>query len=70
MICGVLSEVFPGAVQASQTLTFPTPTFAGEELTVEARVVGRSGSRAEVAVEVRNPAGERTCTGTAVLEGV
>jgi acyl dehydratase len=70
VICGVLGEVFPGAVQVSQTLMFPAPTFAGEDLTVEARVVVRRGSRAEVAVEVRNPAGEATCTGTAVLEGV
>jgi len=70
VICGVLGEVFPGAVQVSQTLMFPAPTFAGEDLTVEARVVARRGSRAEVAVEVRNPAGEATCTGTAVLEGV
>jgi acyl dehydratase len=70
VICGVLGEAFPGAVQVSQTLMFPAPTFAGEELTVEARVAGRSGSRAEVTVEVRNATGEATCAGTAVLEGV
>jgi acyl dehydratase len=68
VVCGLLSEAFPGAVQVSQTLMFPAPTFAGDDVTVEARVVDRAGSRAVVSVEIRNPAGEATCTGTAVLE--
>jgi acyl dehydratase len=70
LVCGLLGEAFPGAAQVSQTLMFPAPTFAGEDVTVEARVVGGTGSRAEVSVEIRTRTGEVTCTGTAVLEGV
>jgi acyl dehydratase len=67
VICGVLAEAFPGAVQVSQDLVFPRPTFADDDLEVSAEVVSVRDDRAEVVVEIRDPSGEPTCTGVAWL---
>jgi acyl dehydratase len=66
-LCGLLSHTFPGAVQTEQHLMFPRPTFTGDEMTLRAEVTGVSGDRAEVAVEITNPAGDATCRGECVL---
>jgi acyl dehydratase len=39
VICGVLSEHFPGSSQIEQRLMFVAPTFAGEEVTTHVEVV-------------------------------
>jgi acyl-CoA thioesterase FadM len=67
VICGVLSEVLPGAVQVSQELMFRRPTFADDDLEVAVEVTTVEGDRVEVAVEIRDSSGESTCTGVSLL---
>ncbi|MCI0476327.1 MAG: MaoC family dehydratase [Anaerolineales bacterium] len=39
LICGVIVQQFPGAIQVSQALMFPAPSLVGETITVCARVI-------------------------------
>ncbi|MBI5651288.1 MAG: MaoC family dehydratase [Chloroflexi bacterium] len=39
LICGVIIQQFPGAIQVSQELMFPAPSFVGETITLNARVI-------------------------------
>ena len=41
MICSYLTNLFPETYQISQELMFPSPTYAGEEITFSLEVVGR-----------------------------
>jgi acyl dehydratase len=61
--CAALGEHFPGAVQLSQTLMFPAPTFAGDELTVVLEPLEAQGNHIRVATTIRNPSGEAVCQG-------
>ncbi len=66
----LLGRHFPGAAQRSQTLVFPAPTYAGEVVTITARVVERwpEARRARVAVTLTRPDGELGLQGETVLE--
>lgn len=63
VLCAALGEHFPGAVQLSQTLIFPAPTFAGDELTMELEPLESRGGHTRVATTMRNPSGEVVCQG-------
>ncbi|MEW5721363.1 MAG: MaoC family dehydratase [Chloroflexota bacterium] len=69
LICGVIAENFPGAVQVSQDLMFPTPSFVGEQVMVSARVleIDAAKNRARVETLVTRPGGEIGCQGETVL---
>ena len=56
-ICKALAELIPGpgAVQLEQTLMFPSPTFAGDPISVTLAVEGVSGGILELATEVTKP---------------
>lgn len=66
-ICGVAAEAFPGAVQDEQSLVFPAPTFAGDEMTIRLIVRSGDGRRIVVAAQITNSAGTPTCTGEMTL---
>jgi acyl dehydratase len=67
VICAVAAEAFPGAVQDEQSLVFPAPTYAGDEMTIRLTVRSRDGARAEVTTEITDPSGTATCTGEMTL---
>lgn len=69
VICGALSEHFPGAVQLEQDLMFPHPTFAGEEITVRIEVLetGPEKESARLATVVTKATGETVCQGQTVV---
>ncbi len=67
LICAALSEHFPGAVQLSQTLMFPSPTFAGDELTVVLEPLEVQGDHIRVATTIRKRCGEVVCQGESRL---
>jgi acyl dehydratase len=68
-ICGALSAHFPGAVQVEQELMFPTPTFAGEEITVRLEVldVQPGARRARIDTLITRSNGEVACRGQTVV---
>jgi 3-hydroxybutyryl-CoA dehydratase len=69
VLCAALHDSFPGAVQLSQNLMFPTPAFAGEELTLRLEVAeadpGTPGLR--LTVDMTKATGETVCQGETVL---
>ena len=68
LICGLLGQHFPGAIQSQVNLIFPAPTFSGEELTITAEVLAVDGKQVSLATTIRNPTGELTCDGQTVLQ--
>lgn len=70
MICGLLSQHFPGAVQLEQNLMFPAPTFTGEEMTILAEVtaVNPQTNHIHLKTSITNPDGQLTCDGETVLK--
>ena len=62
-----LGELFPGAPLLDIELMFPRPTFAAELMEIEVTVTDRRGDATDVSLEIRNPAGEATCTGSATV---
>ncbi len=72
LIHGVLIKHFPGAVQVSQDLLFPAPTFCGDQVTVSVRVVEvRSEERlARLEANVVKSNGEFGCQGETVIRWV
>ncbi|MAU00993.1 MAG: hydratase [Anaerolineaceae bacterium] len=69
VICGAISRHFPGAVQLSQELMFPAPTFANEPMTLDIQILERDEATAQVRLltEIRNPAGDVTLSGETVI---
>jgi 3-hydroxybutyryl-CoA dehydratase len=67
VICGAISRHFPGAVQISQELKFPAPTFAEEPMTILLQLAETDGKQARLLAEMHNPAGAVTVTGEAVI---
>jgi acyl dehydratase len=69
LICGVLSRHFPDALQVSQDLMFPAPSFVGEEIMVSARVLEFDAAKnlARVETLVKRPNGEIGCQGETTL---
>ena len=68
-ICGLLSEHFPGARQQEQSLMFPAPTFAGEEMLFQAEIVETDDDKrqAQLVLTITNPDGGVVCDGRTVL---
>ena len=69
LIYGVIAQNFPGAVQVSQDLMFPTPSYVGEQVTVRACVLelDADNKRARVETLVTRPGGEIGCQGEMLL---
>lgn len=72
LICGAIAKDFPGAIQVSQDLMFPAPSFVGETVTVSARVIELDveQKRARVETLVTRPRGEIGCQGETALRWV
>lgn len=66
-LCGLLSEAFPGAIQARQEFMFPAPTYTDEPMTLSATVTAVDGPVLTVDVQVTDPDGTMTCRGESVL---
>jgi len=67
VLCGTISRHFPGAVQLSQELMFPAPTYADEPMTIQLELLAQDGPQLRLRTELRNPAGEATLTGETVI---
>ena len=67
VLCGVISRHFPGAVQLSQQLMFPAPTYANEPMTILLEATASEGTQITLTAEMRNSAGGLTLTGEAVI---
>lgn len=73
---GLISSVLgtqlpgPGTVILYQELMFPTPTYAGEEITVQVEVIGIDAEkgRTELSTLVLRPNGEIGCQGLALVQ--
>lgn len=72
LICGVLAKHLPRASQVSQDLMFPSPSYAGEEIIVSARVLelDAASRRARLETLVTRPNGEIGCQGETTVEWV
>lgn len=69
VICGLLSDAFPGASQLEQRLIFPAPTYTGAELNLRAEVVAvRPDDRqAHLLTRITDVEGRVLCDGQTVL---
>jgi acyl dehydratase len=69
IIQAIRTELLPGAVEVEQDLVFPGPTFAGDEVTVHAEVVGVDRTRGLVEVRARltRPGGGVGCEGRTLV---
>jgi acyl dehydratase len=67
VVAGAASAAFPGAVQGEQSLVFPAPTYAGDEMTIRLTVLATGGQEVRVASEIVDSAGRPTCTGEMTL---
>jgi acyl dehydratase len=65
LICRALHTHLPGAEPISQDLMFPTPSFAGEQITVSVRVLQMQPEERTARLEtiVTRPNGELGCQG-------
>ena len=68
-LCGLLSEVYPDAVQLKQEFMFPAPTFSGQEMIFRAEVIETimDKNQARMATTITNPAGAVVCKGQTIL---
>ncbi len=68
-ICGVLSQHVPTAEQLKQDLRFPSPTYVGEEITIQLVVkdVNADERTARIEVTITRPSGEVSCEGSMVI---
>jgi acyl dehydratase len=67
LIYGILAKHFQNALQASQDLMFPAPSFVGEEITISARVLEANADSVRVETMVTRPNGEIGCQGETTL---
>lgn len=68
IVRGIVDRLVPGAQQRSQSVTFPSPAFAGEPLRFEASVTDRRGNLVAVKFRVIRVAdGALTCEGSTSL---
>lgn len=70
LICGLLSNHFPGARQLEQNFMFPAPTFTGEALTVQVHAAELlpQERRARLTTVIAKADGEIVCDGETLLE--
>lgn len=69
VLCGVLHDQFPGAIQLSQSMIFPNPTYAGEPVTIELTAGDPLDERQTIQVRFVRADGRTTLEGEAVLQG-
>ena len=62
-----IGSLFPGVPLTDIELMFPRPTFAGDPMEIEVVVTDRGNGATHLSLEIRNPAGEPTCTGSATI---
>jgi acyl dehydratase len=62
-IAGVIAEAFPEAVAESQSVMFPAPTYADEDMKILVTVRSAEGEKLSLDVEISDPHGRSTCTG-------
>lgn len=67
IICGAISRHYPDAVQQSQSLKFPAPTFANEPMTLVLQPLALDGRQLRLLTELKNPDGVVTLTGETVI---
>jgi 3-hydroxybutyryl-CoA dehydratase len=69
LLCTALHDNFPGAVQLSQDLMFPNPTFAGDEIRVRLEVAEANPAARDLrlVVVMWKLTGETVCQGETVL---
>ena len=68
LICGMLSRHFPGAVQLEQRFTFPAPTYANEEMTIQLTITKLlPGNQLRLSTTIADPQGQLTCDGETVI---
>lgn len=67
-----LSRYFPGAVQVSQDLMFPCPSFVGEQITVSLKVLELQADErlARLETVIARPNGEIGCQGETQIRWV
>ncbi len=70
MICGLLSRHFPGSIQVEQSMMFSNPTFAGEAITIQAKVTELmpQEQQARLATVITGEDGRITCDGETMLQ--
>jgi len=69
MICSFLTKLFPETYQISQELMFPSPTFAGEEITFLLQIVDWQVETGVIYLitNIANQDGELCCQGRATI---
>ncbi len=69
ILCGLLAQYFPGAVQLEQEFIFPVPTYCGQVISIRAEVIEllESQSKARLATVMVNPDGDTVCDGQTIL---
>ncbi len=70
LIDSTLKRNFPGAVQVSQDLMFPEPSYVGEKITVSLRVVEVQPAvgRARLETVITRPGGQIGCQGETIIQ--
>jgi acyl dehydratase len=71
VLCGFLSEHFPGFTQLEQNFVFPAPTFTGERIVIQAHVTEMitDRNRVRLSISMTNPSGAVVCEGNSLLVG-
>lgn len=67
IICGLINQHFPTAVQIEQQLMFPAPTFAGEKMNIGIEITHHDDERVTLNTVIIRESGVVTCEGEAVL---
>ena len=69
VICGALSQHVLGARQLEQSLRFPSPTYVGEEIAIQLKVieVSEADSTARLNATIIRPSGEVSCEGAMLI---
>ncbi|NNJ11713.1 MaoC family dehydratase [Chloroflexales bacterium ZM16-3] len=69
LIRAELARLAPGAAQVEQRLVFPAPTYAGDPLTVELRVLelASDGREARITTQIMRGDGDLVCDGETTL---
>jgi acyl dehydratase len=63
VLCAAWSAHLPGATQLEQELTFPAPTFVGDEMTFRLDVIAQNADEVEMNTQVLRPDGTVTVEG-------
>lgn len=70
LVCGVLEKHFPNALQISQDLMFPAPSYVDEEITISLRVLETTADTLRVETIITRPNGEIGLQGETTLHGI